>query len=123
MKATKATATSIGLKMEEFGGLFLENQESCMQTKFVVYNSGILFLECFDYLSDFKQRIELIAGCFEPDSNIEEVLREKGVLNTFEKLDGIVMTVGRIPVLATRLNHNPKKLYIEWEEQMEADKK
>lgn len=122
MEATKVNDMTNGLDMEKIWGLNFEHQGISMETRFITYNSGILFLQCFNYRASYEQRIELMAGCFEEGSNIEEILRKYKILETFENLDGIVMTIGRIPILATRWNHDPHKLYAEWKSQMDAQK-
>ncbi len=121
MRATKVTDTTDRV-ISNFNTLRLQDREVSMEAKIVVYNSGILVLEYLDYRADFKEKIKLIARCFEEDSNLNEVLRTLGLLDTLEVVDGIVMAVGRIPILATRKSHDSDELFSFWKKQMELDR-
>ena len=75
----------------------------------------------YDYKANYEQQVSLLAGCFEKDSNIEEVLKENEVLKPWEKLYGILTIIGNIPILVTRYENDVETIMSTLENQTRID--
>ena len=121
MIATKVQLLPANPERDKEVSLFFQNGRISFKAERITYASGILFLDGYDYKAKFNQQIELLAGCFEEDSNIEKELKEANILSPWETLQGIVMAIGPIPVLVSKYNHDPEVLGKELERQMRLD--
>lgn len=119
--ATKVQVLPANPERDKEVSLFFQNGGISFKAERITYASGILFLDGYDYKARFDQQIELLAGCFEDDSNIEEELKKANILCPWETLQGIVMAFGPIPVLVSRYNHDPEVLCKELERQMRLE--
>lgn len=119
--ATKVQVLPANPERDKEVSLFFQNGRISFKAEHITYASGILFLDGYDYNARFDQQIELLAGCFEDDSNIEEELKKANILCPWETLQGIVMAFGPIPVLVSRYNHDPEVLCKELERQMRLE--
>ena len=99
------------------GNIILENDETFLEAEYRDCVSGILVLRAYEYRIEPKQVIELLAGCAKDPSVLEEALKENDIIEPWEKINGVVMSVSGIPVLATCYNYSPEKLYMEWNRQ------
>ncbi len=118
MKATMVSFIPANPAREKAEGLFFKEGRVSFKTEIIIYRSGILFLDGYDYLAKCDQQIELLAGCFEQGSNIEEVLRTANILKSWERLYGILMSIGNIPVLVSRYDNDPETIYQELQRQV-----
>lgn len=119
--ATKVQVLPANPERDKEVSLFFQNGRISFKAEHITYASGILFLDGYDYNARFDQQIELLVGCFEDDSNIEEELKKANILCPWETLQGIVMAFGPIPVLVSRYNHDPEVLCKELERQMRLE--
>ena len=83
----------------------------------------MLFLEGYDYKAKYRRQIELLASCFEEGSAFDEVLRDAGYIKPWEKIHGILIPMGNIPVLVSRYNHNVDEIMKDLEEQIRKENK
>ena len=122
MKVTKVGVEFVSsFTRQLLGDISLENEEVFLQAEYLAHDNGILFLKGLESNGTPKQVIELMAGCFEEDSDMEKLLKEEGIIKEHEHLEGIVMSVNNIPVLATHYSHDPEELYKSWDTQLRAE--
>lgn len=110
--------SSFGKKIT--GNVVFENEDAFLEAEYLCCDSGILVLRAYEDNIEPKQVIELLAGCAKDPSVLEEILKEKDVIESWEEITGVVMSVSGIPVLATHYNYAPEKLYAEWNRQKKA---
>lgn len=97
------------------GDIVLENEEVSLKAEYLAHDRGILFLKAYESNGTPEQVIELMAGCFKKGCNLQNLLKEEGVFEELEELEGIVMRVNSIPVMITHYNYSDAtKLYKEW---------
>ena len=122
MEATKVGVEFVSsFTRQLLGDIGLENEDVFLQAEYLAHDKGIIFLKGVESNGTPKQIIELMAGCFEEASDMEKILKEEGVIEEHEHLEGIVMSVNNIPVLATHYSHNPEELYKSWDAQLRAE--
>ncbi len=122
MKVTKVGVEFVSsFTRQLLGDISLENEEVFLQAEYLAHDNGILFLKGLESNGTPKQVIELMAGCFEEDSDMEKLLKEEGIIKEHEHLEGIVMSVNNIPVLATHYSHDLEELYKIWDTQLRAE--
>lgn len=118
MNATMVRPLPEDLEREKKEGLLFQSEKLSFKAEIILCHSGVLCLEGYDYKVKFNQQIELLAGCFEAGSNLEEVLRNNSYLKHWERLYAILMPIGNIPVFLSRYNHDPKQLLQELKRQL-----
>ena len=101
--------------------LFFQEGRESFKAEIIFCYAGVLFLEGYDYRAKYRRQIELLANCFEDGSNLDEVLQRAGYTRTWEKIYGILMPMGNIPVLVPRYNHNVDKIVQELEIQIRRE--
>ena len=101
--------------------LFFQEGRESFKAEIIFCYAGVLFLEGYDYKAKYRRQIELLANCFEDGSNLDEVLQRAGYTRTWEKIYGILMPMGNIPVLVPRYNHNVDKIVQELEIQIRRE--
>lgn len=121
MKATIVRSIPAYPEREKKEGIFFQDGRVSFKAECVMYHVGVLFLEGYDYKATYKQQIEFLAGCFEQDSNIEEVLRNMFIMKPWQKLYGILIPMGNIPILVSRYNNDPEIIYQELERQIKLE--
>ena len=119
-------ATNVSLIPEDQEGdkkesLFFQERRESFKAEIIFCYAGVLFLEGYDYKAKYRRRIELLANCFEDGSNLDELLQRAGYTRTWEKIYGILMPMGNIPVLVPRYNHNVDKIVQELEIQIRRE--
>ena len=100
--------------------LFQEGRKS-FKAEIVFCYIGVLFLDGYDYKADYRKQIELLAACFDRGSNFDELLQKAGYIKPWEKIRGILMPMGNIPVLIPRYSHDVDKIMQELEEQIRIE--
>lgn len=117
MEATKVTEASYNqnFRARNNWSITLANQGTKMTTDFLTYESGVVFLQGYTPHSlKPKQIFKLLCGCFEKASNFEKKLESADLLNGYERVNGILISIGNVPVLITKYDKDPDKVYEEW---------
>lgn len=71
------------------GNIILDNEETTMETEYLAYDSGVLFLKSLDTNLKEQQVRELLEGGFK---EMEEVLKEYNILEHSESLKLVIVT-------------------------------
>lgn len=121
MKATIVRPLPEYPEREKKEGLFFQEGRTSFKAECILYHAGVLLLEGYDYKAKYKEQIELLAGCFIEGSNIEEVLRSQCLMKPWQRLYGILILMGNIPVLISRYNNDPEEIYEELERQIRME--
>lgn len=121
MKATIVGNISANPEREKKEGIFFQEGRVSFKAECIMYHAGVLFLEGYDYRATYRQQIEFLSGCFEQGSNIEEMLRKMLVMKPWQRLYGILMPMGNIPILVSRYNNDPEIIYQELERQIKLE--
>lgn len=98
--------------------VYFRNEDSHFEAIFDAANSHMLIFQgigLFNLNIDAKSIIELLAGCFEEGSNLQQVFKSK--------ISAIVIEINEIPVLISCYNNNVEKIYAEWQEANKEYKK
>lgn len=126
MEATKVENVSYNqnFRSRNNWSITLVNQGTKMTTDFVTCECGVVILQGYAPRSlKPKQIFKLLAGCFEKGSNFEKKLEFNGLLSGYEKVNGILISIGNVPVLITKFGEDPDKVYDEWREKKEQSDK
>ena len=105
MHATNVTATCSRWNMKPGDSIVFHNEKLALETKFISYNSGILFLEYVNSTLNYGQQITILRGCFEHGSNLKHVLWKYGILNHNNLSNGpigILMSSSYLPILVSK---------------------
>ena len=121
MKATIVSYLPKNPDRDKAEGLAFKEERRSFSTEVILYYRGILLVDGYDYKANYEQQVSLLAGCFEKDSNIEEVLKENEVLKPWEKLYGILTIIGNIPILVTRYENDVETIMSTLENQTRID--
>ena len=121
MKATIVSYLPKDPSRDKEEGLAFQEERKSFNTEIILYYGGVLFLCGYDYKVNYEQEVTLLVGCFEQGSNIEEVLKEHNVLKPWEKLYGILTTIGNIPILVTRYDNDVENIMNYLEKQTTID--
>ena len=103
--------------------LFFQEGRESFKAEILFCEVGVLFLEGYDYKAKYRRQIEFLASCFEEGSALDELLRNAGYTKAWEKIYGILMPLGNIPVLVSRYNHNVDEIMEDLEKQIRKDSK
>ena len=103
--------------------LFFQEGRHSFKAEILFCQAGVLFLEGYDYKAKYRRQIELLASCFEEGSTFDEVLRDAGYTHPWQKIYGVLIPMGNIPVLISRYNHNVDNIMKDLEEQIKKENK
>lgn len=97
------------------GDIVFEKDGISVMTEYVAHDAGLLFVRGYrNYNITPKQIIEVLAGCFEKDCELQEILIVSSIFEEGEELEGIVISIKNIPVLISRKSHNAEEIYENW---------
>lgn len=125
MEATKVLVYFSGIGKKPYIGITLSNTSSYLETLCMCYADHNLVLK---RLSGYgvdgrrisaREIIELMSGCFEKNSNLENEIKKFFNKRPYEQINGIMMNIYGVSVLVNRKRRNPLGLYVEWEMQHE----
>lgn len=94
------------------------NETSRFEAIFDAANSHMLIFQGVGLVNlniDAKSIIELLSGCFEEGSNLQQVFKSK--------ISAIIIEINEIPVLVSNYNNDVEKIYAEWQEANKEYKK
>ncbi len=101
--------------------LFFQEGRESFKAEIIFCHMGVLFLQGYDYKAKYRRQIELLASCFEDGSNFDRLLQDAGYIKPWEKIYGILMPFGNIPILVSRYNHNVDEIMNGLEEQIRKE--
>lgn len=105
MEATKVKKVSIThpFRGDQGNLVTLVNQGLKLTTEFRTYECGIVIFQGYDPSTLKPEQIfRIFAGCFEKGSNFEKALQDKYLIDGYERITGIVISIQNIPVLITK---------------------
>ena len=82
--------------------------------KFIKFHSGILLLHGITSLIAPRQIIELLCGCFMPESNIDHALKESNRISSSAKVKSISLDLNGVPIFVSYYHHSPDVIFGEW---------
>ena len=119
-------ATNVSLIPEDQEGdkkesLFFQEERESFKAEIIFCYAGVLFLEGYDYKAKYRRQIELLANSFEAGSYLDEILRNAGYIKVWEKINGILIPMGNIPVLVRRYYNDIDTIVQELESQIKRE--
>lgn len=113
---TKVTTISDYINDDKtYVGVYLRNDDSYLEAQYLCRVDHILFLrKAISCRSRVKNIFELLSGCFEYGSNLNDSLGSELYYGLSDHVRSIVMNVYGKPSIVTAYDRHPQKLYLDW---------